>query len=110
MNSLEKNYDKIRNTLIILFIVTVLIVFFRVGNEYNVFTFDNMAAIFITIVFGIGFPIFIAVSFKKALHLIDMFILSIPYNKINNQTFLCQVCKEVVESEDDFCSNCGMML
>ena len=110
MNRLEENYDKIRFTLIGLFILTILIVFLLLGNEYNVFTSENMSAIFIPIVFSISFPILLVISFRKALHSIDMFILSIPYSKINNQTFICQVCKEIVESEDDFCSNCGMML
>lgn len=109
MSELKDYYPQIRLTLLTVYVILFVFISFEFSNLSSTTMYTIVVFLIYTLSF-IGVPVLVYKEAAQTLNLIDTYILGIPYNKINNQVFYCQVCKEIVEADDEYCSHCGMML
>lgn len=113
MSNVEKKFEETGLALIITFIIFILTLSLstHISNGqysqgfYLIITFSTLILVFLIL-------LSLYYSIRYIFFLIDDYIDNMLSGKKfqPSDKFYCQVCKSVVGVDDDFCTNCGMML
>lgn len=113
MNKTEKKISQSAIAIIAIVLAIVLLNNTKISNNGILITYIPFLNTSLIILLFIASPLIFFIFFKYMMVLIDSYIDGIlsgkKFGTISNN-FYCQVCKSVVESDDIYCSCCGMTL
>ena len=112
MNATEKKMENTAIVSVLVIIIAVIINNSKISNSQILMPIFTLFAIVLVFAVLISVSTTCYFSFKYMLILIDTYIDEMFSGKLfkKSDTFYCQVCKSKVETDDVYCSACGMTL